>query len=85
MAVERGYADATWTRYDCAVFSPEGTALRSGVMAAPEVPLAREWSRRARLVVSLVPERPGYEADPVLLYLLTTENGWQVIGLRRLD
>ena len=85
LAVDRGYADAAQTRYDFAVRSPQGDHLARGALDVPELALAPDWQRHDHIVVSLVPQRPNGEAEPVLVYLRPAREGWTVVGLRRLD
>ena len=85
LAVSRGYADAARTRYRYEVESPQGESLARGDLSLPALPLEPSWKSSEYLVVSFLPRRSDFRAKPVLVYLQSAEEGWEVIGLRRLD
>jgi len=85
LAVSRGYAAAGQTRYRYQVLSPPGRVLDQGHLSLPSLSLQPAWQGHEYVAVSLLPRRPAYQAKPVLVYLRPTGDGWELLGLRRLD
>jgi len=85
LAVSRGYAAAGQTRYRYQVLSPPGRVLDQGHLSLPSLSLQPAWQGHEYVAVSLLPRRPAYQAKPVLVYLRPTGEGWELLGLRRLD
>jgi hypothetical protein len=85
LAAERGYAEAGRTRYLFEVLDAEGKTLAEGQTLDTRLDLEEAWKRHAFVAVSLLPQRPGLEAEPVLVYLVPEKTGWKVAGLRRCE
>jgi hypothetical protein len=85
LAVERGYAAADSSRYRFAVLDGQGRRLDEGIEERPRLLLAPQWRQEPYIVVSLLPQRPEYQARPVWVYLRPVDRGWEVVGLDRRD
>ena len=85
LAVERGYAQADASSYRFHIMDGAGMGLAQGRAASPHVVLQRSWREHRLLVISLLPERPDYRPNPVLVFLRADERGWDPVGIRRLD
>ena len=85
LAVARGYADSSATSYRFAIHTPGATTLSEGHLTSTTLSLRPSWKEHEYIVVSLLPERPHYKVKPVSVYLQPTDDGWNVIGLRRRD
>lgn len=85
LSVARGYSDASQTSYDLSVQAPGGDMLRRWSSDAPLVSLDDEWEAHGRLIVSMRPRRQGSGGQPVLIYMSSTNQGWHLDGIRRMD
>jgi len=85
LAILHGYADASRTRYQYAVHSPQDELLAEGTSSRTILSLEPSWNRFDYVVVSLLPQRPNLDAKPILVYLRPCEESWTTIGLRRFD
>lgn len=80
-----GYVPPGQTRYLFEIRSAADSLLSAGQLADTLLPLDESWRRGEYLTLSLLPQRPGHRAKPVLVYLQPGEDGWDIAGLRRQD
>jgi hypothetical protein len=85
LAVERGYQRSGVSQYRYRIMAETGEVLDEDVTQFPRVILDNGWKQHRFLVISLLPRKPDYRADPVLVFVRPTDSGWNPIGIRRLD
>ena len=85
LAVDREYAAAQQTRYHFEVLSDKGVSLKAGNLSDTSLTLGSGWEKHNHIVISLLPQRPNSAAKPCRVYLKPVPDGWQLLGLRRLD
>ena len=85
MAVDRKYAEAQQTYYLFEVLSPKGVSLKAGRLNDPYLSLDPGWEKHDHIVISLLPQRPNSKAKACLVYLKSAPDGWQLLGLNRMD
>ena len=85
VAVERGYAAGPATRYRIEVRSLTTAVLAADEREHPHLDLDVAWKEQEYIAVSFLPRRPGYKVKPVVVYLRTADDEWEIVGLHRLD
>ena len=83
LAVTRGYAESGHTRYLYSIRDAAGDLLESGETKMRSVRLEPAWRQHDFIVSSLKPERPGVSNASVLVFLRPSDDGWDVVGIRR--
>ena len=83
LAEERGYVEPGVSRYRYRITGDSGEVLERGRAESPGLVLESGWRQHRFLAISLLPQRPNYRVDPVLVFVRPAEGGWEPIGIRR--